>query len=316
MKKLKKIAYIVLVAIVIILSLTVYTNATKDNSKIQEEKTYSEVQYLKSKLENLLNTMNNIESRNYKVSISEINSQTDKKTQEETSTNGNSEESDSKSEKNNSSSENGGSSEKGTQSTTDSDKAQNNNQKNEKFDLKTEGVLKTSDDNINWDNIKEEIEILYTSLPTITVDLYKTSLNKDEILNFNKEFDNLTVAAQNEQKEETLTELAKLYDYIPKFVQSTTDKEVDKIISETKSNIYKAYSKLDIQDWEAILNDVKNANESYSRLLTKTDIDKDKQYHISKGYIMINELQNSIRLKDKSVFLIKYKNLIEEVNNI
>ena len=31
---------------------------------------------------------------------------------------------------------------------------------------------------------------------------------------------------------------------------------------------------------------------------------------------MINELKNSVKLKDKEVFLIKYKNLLEELENV
>ena len=40
------------------------------------------------------------------------------------------------------------------------------------------------------------------------------------------------------------------------------------------------------------------------------------QYNINKVYVMINELQNAVTLKDKEVFLIKYKNLLEELQNI
>ena len=31
---------------------------------------------------------------------------------------------------------------------------------------------------------------------------------------------------------------------------------------------------------------------------------------------MLNELKSSISMQDKSVFLIKYKNLLEEINNM
>lgn len=61
---------------------------------------------------------------------------------------------------------------------------------------------------------------------------------------------------------------------------------------------------------------MKNAIDSYSKLLTNTEIDARKQYNVSKGYIMLNELQNVANLKDSAVFLIKYKNLLEEFNNI
>ena len=307
MKRFKRFAYIILIAVVIVLSLTVYTNATKNDNKTQEEKTYSEVQYLETKLENLLNSMNNIETRNYKVSVDETNEAAGKKSQEETS---------SEMEKNNSSSED---KTKSSQNDSGSGESTNNADKeksSKKFEMKTEGVLTTTTNDINWDNIKEEIEILYMSLPTITVDLYKTDLNKEDVLNFNKEFDNLTINVKNQKKEETLAELSKLYEYMPKFVQNTTSEETDKVLSETKTNIFKAYSKLDLDDWNGILKDIKAANDSYSKLLTNTNIDESKQYSISKGYIMINELQNTINLKDKSVFLIKYKNLIEEFNSI
>ena len=307
MKRFKRFAYIILIAVVIVLSLAVYTNATKNDNKTQEEKIYSEVQYLETKLENLLNSMNNIETRNYKVSVDETNEAAGKKSQEETS---------SEMEKKNSSSED---KTKSSQNDSGSGESTNNADKeksSKKFEMKTEGVLTTTTNDINWDNIKEEIEILYMSLPTITVDLYKTDLNKEDVLNFNKEFDNLTINVKNQKKEETLAELSKLYEYMPKFVQNTTSEETDKVLSETKTNIFKAYSKLDLDDWNGILKDIKAANDSYSKLLTNTNIDESKQYSISKGYIMINELQNTINLKDKSVFLIKYKNLIEEFNSI
>ena len=40
------------------------------------------------------------------------------------------------------------------------------------------------------------------------------------------------------------------------------------------------------------------------------------KYNINKAYIMINELKNSVNLKDNEVFLIKYKNLLEELENV
>lgn len=211
--------------------------------------------------------------------------------------------------------EKGGSSDLGGDSgQQSSDKSLNSgnvtNQTSE-FTLKSGGVL-TSKENINWDIVKSEIENLYLSIPTITIDLYNQNVNQDEILAFNKEFDNLTIVAKDEKKVETLTQLSKIYDYLPKFMQD--EDELEKILVETKSNIFKAYSKLDNQNWTEISSDVKNAIDVYSRLLTNPNIDNNKQYSISKAYIMLNELQNAVNIKDTSVFLIKYKNLLEEIN--
>ena len=54
----------------------------------------------------------------------------------------------------------------------------------------------------------------------------------------------------------------------------------------------------------------------YSRLLSNTNLDANKQYSISKVYVMINELQNAVEVQDESVFLIKYKNILEEMNSL
>lgn len=76
MKKFKKIAYIILIIIIIILSLTIYTNANKNNEQDEYDKAFSEIKFLESKIVNLLNSMNNIETRNYKISYGEISKET------------------------------------------------------------------------------------------------------------------------------------------------------------------------------------------------------------------------------------------------
>lgn len=188
-------------------------------------------------------------------------------------------------------------------------------QNNQKFSLKSAGVL-TNSDQINWDYIKSEVETLYSSLPTITLDLYQLNVAQEDILGFNKEFDQLTVVVKEQKKEETLSQLAKLYEYIPKFTEKATDEELYKVIAETKSSLFKAYSKLDSKNWNEISNDVKQTIDSYSKLMTNTNIDSNKQYSISKAYVMLNELQNAVGVQDESVFLIKYKNILEEMNNL
>ena len=189
----------------------------------------------------------------------------------------------------------------------------NTNKDNDEFILKSKGVL-TSKSDINWDIVKSEVENLYLSMPTITIDLYNEDVNQNSILSFNKQYDNLASVAKDEKKVETLSQLSKLYDYLPQFVQG--EDELYRTLVETKSNIFKGYSKLDNQNWGEISNDIKNAVDVYSRLLTNTNIDTNKQYSINKVYIMLNELQNAVNMKDTSVFLIKYKNLMEEINNI
>lgn len=309
MKKYKKLAYILFLVVIAVLSASIYANASKDNNnENQKEKAFSEIEFLEAKLLNLFNGMNNIEARNYDISVSEISQQT--KDYNESSTNSSSkqgtQEGSGAGEEENSGSENSSSSNSSSDTKT---------QKSQKFNLETKGVL-TNSNEIDWNNVKSEIEILYSSIPTITLDLYQSNINQEDILNFSKEFDNLTMAVKEEKKEDTLSELSKLYEYIPKFMQNSEKDEINKIVIETKSNILKAYSKLDSKNWEEISKDVKQAVEVYSKLLTNTNIETSKQYSVSKIYVMINELQNAVQIQDESIFLIKYKNIVEELNSI
>ncbi len=308
MKKYKKIAYIILIVVVAVLSILLYENISKGNEQDQKEKSFSEIEFLEEKLIGLFNTMNNIQTRNYTISIEKITKQAKNQKEESSSSSSNSSENDNSS--NGNSDKNSSSSD--STATSGSDNAIQDSQK---FDLRQEGVL-TNTDEINWDNVKNDIEILYASIPTITLDLYQLNINQEDILNFNKEFDNLAVVAKEENKEATLSELAKLYEYMPKFMNIATEDEVTKTLIQTKLYILQAYSKLGAKPWEEITQNTRQGIEEYSKLLTSTNVDSKKQYSVNKVYVMINELQNAAQIQDEAVFLIKYKNTLEEMKDI
>ena len=309
MKIYKKIAYVLLAIIIITSSTVIYNKIRSKDEKDSGDKATSEIEFLESKLVDLLNDMNNIETRNYNISVSEISKQSKEQKSQNSSSQSGGTQSDSSSSSQQSSS--GG----GESSTSVSNSTSSQEQDAQKFDLKENGVL-TNSDEINWEKVKGQVETLYSSLPTITLDLYQLDINKEDILGFNKEFDNLTVVVKEEKKEETLGELAKLYNYMPKFIDKTEDSGFEKIILDTKTYIFNAYSKLDSKNWQEISNEVRKAIDTYSQLLTNPNVDKSKQYSMSKVYVMINELQNAVEIKDETVFLIKYKNILEEINNL
>lgn len=304
MKKLKITAYIVLITIVVVIGTTIFVKANEDGQKSQRKKALTELKYLDSKIEDIFNEMNNITMRNYKVYTSNI--EPNKKESSNTSSES-------------SSSSDSGNSKSSTQTTSNEQEEGNQSNEDEKnlknYTMQQEGVL-TNKNAIDWNKVKNEIELIYASIPTITLDLYGLNINQDEILNFNRQYDNLTVLVKNQNKEETLRELAKTYQYIPKFAERVTDDTVYKTVLNTKSNIFLAYSKLDSKNWDEISSDIKNAINVFSQLLTGNVVNTNNQTTINKVYVMLNELQNATNVKDEAVFLIKYKNLLEEINNM
>ena len=77
MKNLKRIGYIILIIIIAILGFVIYSNANKGEESRGQEKVFSEIKYVESKLVQLFNEMNKIESRNYSIAIGELSKESD-----------------------------------------------------------------------------------------------------------------------------------------------------------------------------------------------------------------------------------------------
>ena len=303
MKKFKIISYIILVIVLVVLALTVYTSATQNNEQDEKEKVTSEIRYLDTKLVELFNHMNNIETRNYQIYTTKI----EESRPAQNSGGGSSEEA--------SSSDSNTSSGSDSTSTQDSNNQAETENANENYEMQAAGILTTNRD-VDWTSCKNESELIYTSISTITLDLYRLNVSQEDILKFNKELDYLTVSLEEENKQMTLDNLVKVYEYIPKFAQTVVDDTLYKTVLETKLNIFRGYAKLDSGDWAGMNTNIVDAINSYATLLTNTEIDANKQTSINKGYVMLNELKNAVDTQNTSVFLIKYKNLLEEMNNL
>ena len=293
MKKFKKLSYLLLIIVIAILAIILYSTISRGEENNQQEKGMAEIEFLEDKITNLLNLMNNIQTTNYSISVTEIT-----------------EEMEGSNSSNSSSSSSGGGNE-----SSGSKEESANSEVNQKYDLRSAGILNNSTE-VDWKTVKSEVEILYTSIPTITLDLYSLNIAQEDILTFNQEFDNLTVAVQEENKDESLQKLATLYGYIPKFIAKATDDELKIIEAQTKSKIFQAYANVDKEDWTVIQDNVKQGIEIFSKLLTSVNIDSGKEYEVNKCYVMLNELQNAVGLQDKAVFYIKYKNILEEMDGI
>ena len=304
MKKFKIISYIILVIVLVVLALTVYTSATQNNEQDEKEKVTSEIRYLDTKMVDLFNNMNNIETRNYQIYTTKIEESRTAQNSGGDSGGGNE-----------SNSSNGSSSSSNNSSTEGNNNQTQKENTGENYEMQASGILTTNRD-VNWTACKNESELIYTSISTITLDLYRLNVSQEDILSFNKDFDILTTSFEEENKQLALDNLVKVYEYIPRFAQTAVNDILYKTILETKLNVFKGYAKLDSGDWSGISTNIIDAINVYATLLTNTEINPNKQTSINKGYVMLNELKNSADSKNSSVFLIKYKNLLEEINNM
>lgn len=297
MKKFYFLIYIVFIILVFISGFYLYSVKSKKSSQNEiSEKVLSEISFLEKKFVDMFNDLNNITFENYSIKITEIDQKESEKNDEKSSSDKSRNEDKNKSE--------------------ESEKT-NENEKNSKYEMVRSGILTDEKKNIDWSKIKNDVEDIYKLLYPLTLDLYKTDVNYQDIINFNNEYDNLTVLVKEENKQAVLDELSVLYDYIPGFVDKCTEDEKEKSIIKIKNYVLKAYSVLDKDEWKNISDNINDATNETAKLLTDVNNQENiNQYSLNRMYIILNEMQNSVELKDKQVFLIKYKNILEDLINM
>jgi len=257
-------------------------------SKIEQE-----LDYLDAKIVNIINKLNNISLENYVITSEEI----------------------SLGEGNNSksSSSQGGESAEAQQESNGQSKIASKTEKSNITSTKMEPktVLDSSENNIDWKTIKSEIETINEAWAVIILDLSNVNINGDDILNFSSILDECILNIKDENKENALINLAKLYSIIPNFEDISSSRQK---IKRVKSYIINANSFLEQNDWIAVEKNMVEAEKEFKNLTEDIEYIKEKAYKVNRTYVLIKELQNSLAYKDKKIYLLKYKNLMESIN--
>lgn len=275
-----------------------------EDGELLKEKIDKEIDYLDTRLLEMLNKTNGISFKNYAISAEQVNQE--QSTKSDSKSEGTSEE------KSNSSSQ-GESQSSNSNSTSSSGEKSDKNYMNYKMELNT--VL-TSDKTPDWKTLSPSIETLYSSWSTIVLDLYKININSDDILNFEKDLDITAQAIKKQDKNATLTSLAKLYSYLPKYLNSFSADTTKTNIIKTKSSVLNAYAIIEQNKPDEVKKEITNAEQAYMPIINNIEANQHKQFNINKAYILLKELQSAIDIHDTDIFYIKYRNLIEELNMI
>lgn len=310
---------VILMIIFSILTVSLTGCASQDENQIMKEKVGREIEYLELRLVDMLNNVNGISLYNYIVKAEQISEQTTPKN----SGDGNSvavqaeETEQSSSEQGQSGSGNSSQGQEGSggQSQPSEASAEGSNNSNVLYKMEGNEIL-LQNRQTDWTSLKSDIEKLYSDWSTIQLDLYKMNVNSQDVLNFSSDLDIATTAIKSEDKAKTLTSLAKLYSYIPTFATASNQDALVSNVYKTKSNLLTAYSVVEQDDFTKVEQEMKNAEQSFMPIINDVNSGTENQVNINKAYVLIKELQNFSTNKDKDIFYIKYKNLIQELTNI
>lgn len=301
---------ILLICVVIILAIVfgavmVFSNSGNDTTK---DKIKEEIYYIETKLLGMINALNNIPFSN-----SVLLEQNTIKGQEKSNTNsssGASQGSEEKSQTGEGSSSTGSS---GGESSTSSESGGDTDYT--KYNVQNKNILNIKENEIDWNYIKNTVELLHTSWTTIMIDLHSLNIKNDDILSFSNNLDALILNIEKEDKRSTLNSLASLYAIIPIYISQYSNDNYEENLAYTKAYIINSYVLLEDDKWENMQAEVTKAQE-YFNLVINSINEKSSKIFTNKTYVLLNEMKNSINLKDKKLYYMKYKNLMENAMNI
>lgn len=290
-------------AIFIIICTLTMTGCTKENDDKKElkRKVGEELNYLDTHIISLINDLNNISLENYKVSSERVEMQEESQKLSTGSV--------------------GGEEKTTTQKEGQQSSGQSESGKNSESDINTtkmepNAILASNKEEIDWERIKYEIESLNEAWTVILLDLYSLNVNNDDVVAFSTDIDSTIISIKNENKQDTLTNLAKLYSYIPIYEKGISAENNIQNVKQTKSFLINAYSVVEQGNWDEVQTNINECEKTFKNVVNDIEFARKNEYKVNKTYVLIKELQNSLDLQDKEVFYIKYKSLLESVNTL
>lgn len=173
-------------------------------------------------------------------------------------------------------------------------------------------TILNADKTINWKNLKLEIENLNNTWPSIIVDLYKADVDNNKLTEFSDLINTCIRNIKNENRTETLNSLAKLYEYIPIFLEKVVTDAQQVALAKTKVEVIKAYVNIDFENWDGLKGNLDSAISNFEPIVNNTN-EAEKEYNIRKAYVLLQEFKNAVDTNDKDLLFMKYKNLMEEL---
>ena len=260
-----------------------------------DDKISAEIQYLDKEISGFIDIATGKNEKNYDVQKEKAKTGVSNKNTEDSNSKGNSEEG----------------SEQGSQEDfNQNSKSSNQQNQSDEYEVTIMSMKYNSSNKIEdsqWDELKNSIEKLYTSWTTIENDLnLKDNIQKDNITNLNKNFDNLLLYAINKDEKNFIKESIESYANITN-IADQVEYEKNKLYKlQSKNKIFEAYYNVQENDWISAKNNINLANSYLEKIGNLKNRVK----------VSLKNLSNSVDQNDETVFYIKYEDLINEINYI
>lgn len=263
-------------------------NNKEDNKS--REKIEAELEYIDTKIFNLADKLNNVSLKKYEITSKETEMKKEENSEDE--------------KESKESSEDSGKGEEDKNATT--------------MEIEKTTILdgEINESEIDWQNMKTEIEIINNIWSVVSIDLRNEKVADNDIEEFNNILNQTMISIKNEDRKMSLQNISDLYAFIPNFMNYISIDNHKKTVKATKSELLKAYTVASLNEWEQVSTHVINAQNTFFTMSDNKESLENKEFKINKIERLIKNLDNSSKLKDLQVFLLHYKTLIENIDTI
>lgn len=169
---------------------------------------------------------------------------------------------------------------------------------------------------INWNDIKQDMNRLYTSWNSVIVDFSLLDIDNHYLTDFGKKMDELMIAIQNKEINKIENNASDLYSLLVQYTNAYKSNDTLKNNITTKYYLIKAYTLMRTNNWTMINENVNHAVTNFYQNMNKMEVLESQKFNLNKTYVAINELKNTVANKNRELFYIKYKIAIEEIDKI
>lgn len=169
---------------------------------------------------------------------------------------------------------------------------------------------------IDWNKLQKDLKQLYNYWNGSILDFNNLDIEKTNLTDFGKTLDNLSIAIKNQNREESLKNLLKLYEKLIIYNKSLNYNENYTNILYAKYNLLISYSIVENGNWTLTHESILRCDTYLSNLVNSMNINQYEQYNINQAYIAVKELENLINIKDIDLYYMKYNIAMEKLENI
>lgn len=306
----KKNIIILIITFVIVVcligSFIVYATNEEKKPTLQTKVT-EEIDYLENYLVSILGDFNSLLIQGNTIQLKSDKSEEEQQTETKQSTNTQQEGTVSPTEETQSSS---GENENALQGNSQNNTANENQQ----FSSANSILAKNGNYPTNWSKIQLQIEHLYQTWNTVSIDLHALNIDGNSILSFSNFLNSATKNIKKKEKESAMNDITKLHSLLLEYKkQYNPDSEETKLMTIQNYTI-QAYTNVTNTKWQEANENLIQAENDFANLLNSVTTSENQNQTVkNQSYILLNELKSAVTLQDKDIFFIQFQNLIPKM---